>query len=106
MYIHKEKPDQVTSVSSFKLYDLYVSRRTPDIKKPLPADNLIKSKKKILRRTKSCPTRLGNDFEIESKYHCETVVLFLIAHILSLQDVVLRCMFFLILDIMHHPSSR
>ena len=95
MYIHKEKPYQVTSVSSFKLYDLYVSRRTPDItKKPLPADNLIKSKKNILRRTTSCSTRHGNDFEIESKYRHETVVL-LIAHILSLQDVVLKCMFFL-----------
>ena len=31
-----------------------------------------------------------NDFEIESKYHRKTVVLLLIAHILSLQDVVLR----------------
>ena len=27
-----------------------------------------------------------NDFEIESKYHRKTVVLLLIAHILSLQD--------------------
>ena len=35
-----------------------------------------------------------NDFEIESKYHCKTVVVLLIAHILSLQDVVLRSMFF------------
>ena len=36
------------------------------------------------------------DFEIESKYHRKTVVLLLIAHILSLQDVVLRSMFLLI----------
>ena len=34
-----------------------------------------------------------NDFEIESKYHRKTVVLLLIAHILSLQEVVLRSMF-------------
>ena len=37
-----------------------------------------------------------NDFEIELKYHRKTVVLLLTAHILSLQDVVLRSMFFLI----------
>ena len=37
-----------------------------------------------------CQTRL------ESKYHCKTVVLLLIAHILSLLDLVLRSMFFLI----------
>ena len=36
-----------------------------------------------------------NDFEIESKYHRKAVVWLLIAHILSLQDVVLRSMFFL-----------
>ena len=35
-----------------------------------------------------------NDFEIESEYHRKTVVLLLIAHILSLQEVVLRSMFF------------
>ena len=39
---------------------------------------------------------LDNDFEIESKYHRKTVVLLLIAHILSLQDVVLRSMLSLI----------
>ena len=37
-----------------------------------------------------------NDFGIESKYHRKTVVLLLIAQILSLQDVVLRSMFSLI----------
>ena len=37
-----------------------------------------------------------NNLEIESKYHRKTVVLLLIAHILSLQEVVLRSMFFLI----------
>ena len=36
----------------------------------------------------------ANDFEIESKYHRKTVVLLLTAHILSLQDVVLRSRFF------------
>ena len=41
-------------------------------------------------------TLFDNDFEIESKYHHKTVVLLLTAHILSLQDVVLRSMFFLI----------
>ena len=35
-----------------------------------------------------------NDFEIESKYHRKIVVLLLIAHILSSQDVVFRSMFF------------
>ena len=34
-----------------------------------------------------------NDFEIDSKYHHNTVVLLLTAHILSLQDVVFRSMF-------------
>ena len=38
----------------------------------------------------------NNDFEIESKYQRKTVVLLLIAHILSLQDLALRGMFFLI----------
>ena len=37
-----------------------------------------------------------NVFEIESKYHRKTFVLLLTAHILSVQDVVLRSMFFLI----------
>ena len=37
-----------------------------------------------------------NDFEIESKYRRKTVVLLLIAHVLSLHEVVLRSMFFLI----------
>ena len=37
-----------------------------------------------------------NDFEIESKYHRKTVVLLLIAHILSLQDVVLRSMIIIV----------
>ena len=42
-------------------------------------------------------TLFDNDFDIESKYHRKTVVLLLLtAHILSLQDVVLRSMFFLI----------
>ena len=89
----------------------------------LPADNLIKYKKKnILRRTTSCKLKIravnnkttvlrwysdfiskslsnqnnDNNFEIESKYHRKTLVLLLTAHILSLQDVVLRGMFFLI----------
>ena len=35
-----------------------------------------------------------NDFGIESKYHRKTVVLLLTAHILSLQDVVLRSVLF------------
>ena len=39
---------------------------------------------------------IDNDFEVESKYHHKTVVLLLTAHILSLQDVVFRSMFFLI----------
>ena len=38
-----------------------------------------------------------HDFEIKSKYHRETVVLLSIAHILGLQDFVLRSMFFLII---------
>ena len=37
-----------------------------------------------------------NDFEIESKYHPEHCVLFLTAHILSLQDVYFRSMFSLV----------
>ena len=37
-----------------------------------------------------------NGFEVESKYQRKTVVLLLIAHILSLQDAVLRSMLFLI----------
>ena len=47
-----------------------------------------------------CQTKtfwFDNGFEIESKTHRKTVVLLLTAHILSLQDVVLRSMFFLIL---------
>ena len=42
-----------------------------------------------------CGLWFDNDFEIEPKYHHKTVVWLLIAHILSLQDVVLRSMFFL-----------
>ena len=49
----------------------------------LLADNLTKYKKKF-----------DNEFELESKYHRKTVVLLLIAHILSLQDVVCRSMLF------------
>ena len=40
---------------------------------------------------------LDNDFEIESKYHRKTVVLLLIAHILSLQDVILRSMIIILI---------
>ena len=36
------------------------------------------------------------DFEIESKYHLEFVSCFLTTHILSLQDVYIRSMFFLV----------
>ena len=40
------------------------------------------------------PEWFDNGFEIESKYHRKTVVLLLIAHILSLQDVVHWSVFF------------
>ena len=72
------------------IQELYVQHLDAK-QQPLSADNLIKYKKKTYSNVKP-----DNDFETESRYHRQTVVLLLIAHILSLQDVVLRSMVFLI----------
>ena len=61
-------------------------------KKPLPADNLIKYKKK---HTPKNNILFDNDFEIESKYHRKYCCLVVLVHILSSQDVIFRSMFFL-----------
>ncbi len=45
--------------------------------------------------------RFVNEFEIESKYHLEYCVLFLTAHILSLQDVYFRSSNFIPIYIYH-----